>query len=311
MATFDAKGDSSRKTVQYVDVDNPQQPQQHIYDEKLDDNTNEEKKQTDQIINKNYISEHQNLKDADTNTHYVFFYGSCTPKSILEDQQCTPIESYAAIIPGYVRYFARYSWGWKGATASLRKATEFDKPYDSVSGWIAKITDDDLYAMDGREGHPYVYRREYVTAHIYLSMGNKTHIIELDNVYTYFIVKDIEWKVPPTYSYASSCCQTIQYFWKYNNQIVVRNNKYPIYEINEHGKASKMLIFDYFPNLNKTVLRHSSKFDGVKASQSLQHHWTEMRECIRCENETWVCFVDDIALFICDPCKKYFGIKEK
>ena len=276
---------------------------------------NEEKKSEDSI-KQDFNSEHNQLNDYnDKDTHYVFFYGSCSPEDIESANNVTAIEAYPAIIPGYVRYYSRYSYGRDGATASIRKATDLDKPYDSVSGWVAKISDYDLDVMDGREGHPYVYKRSIISAQIYLQFGGKnkhqTHVIKLDNVWTYF-AESIDWICPPSHSYSSLCVKTVTHFWKYNKQIVVRNNKYPLYEIDDKAQASKILIFDHFPELNKTVQKHSTKYDGILASQSEQcQQWRSKRECIRCQNPTWVCFVQDIALFICDKCKGHFGIKEE
>ena len=273
-----------------------------------------EEKQLHESIRQDFNSEHNELNEYnDEDTHYVFFYGSCSPKDIQTANNVTAIESYPAIIPGYVRYFARFSYGRDGGTASIRKATDSDKPYDAVTGWIAKISDDDLDIMDGREGHPYIYKRSYISAQIYLQFGNnKTHIVTLDNVWTYFVVDCLDWICPPSHSYSLLCVKTVQHFWKYNKEIVVRNNEYPLYQINDKGQASKILIFDYFPELNKTVQKHSTKYDGLLASQSEQcKQWRSKRQCIRCQNPTWVCFVDEIALFICDECKAHFGIKEE
>ena len=279
-------------------------------DDQIGDMAEEQKKISDDAPN--YISEHNNLKKCNSKTkHYVFFYGSCSPESISKDTGCTALESYAAILPGYVRYYARFSRARDGATASIRKATQFDKPYSAVSGWVAQISDNDLMRMDGREGHPYVYRREYVSVQLHLNIGDKTQAIQLDNVWTYFIVNCMDWIVPPSHAYTYLCCQTIQHFWQYDNPIIVRDRKCPLYEIDHQGRASKLLIFDFHKDCNRTVMRHSTKF-GHKASKSnIRPQWRSKRACIRCKSKTWVCFVQNIALFICDGCKKYFNVSEK
>eukprot|EP01083_Nonionella_stella_P133890 407200_1 len=255
-----------------------------------------------------YHSEHTMLKTDEETSHYVFFYGSCSPQNILQESGVMPLQSYAAIVPGYVRYFARFSHNRNGGTASIRKATDLDKPYNSVSGWVAKLSDVDLYSMDCREGHPVVYKREYVSVDVHLNISNTKHIIKVDNVWTYFVVDCTDWIVPPSHLYSNLCCLTIQHFWDYTNPIVIRNGKYPLYEIDNQGKATRLLIFDHFPKRTET---HKEKF-GVVASKSTHYEpWTTKRQCIRCSTKTWVCFVHNIALFICNSCIEYYQIVQK
>ena len=105
------------------------------------------------------------------------------------------------------------------------------------------------------------------------------------------------------------------------------------------GFATDILVFDSLKKKwnsknernDRIVYTHSARYDGLLASQSKTPQWCDKRQCIACENKTYVCFVkmplisndsndssgnnetndNYIALFICGGCKKKFNIVEK
>lgn len=102
------------------------------------------------------------------------------------------------MLPGYRRTFRGYSRKWGGGVATLVKA-----PRDTVFGWLANVTAQDLRLLDGYEGVPTSYVRKQVTA-----------LDEDDNpVVAVAYVAVSRTFHEPSRAYLEACAETIGSFW--------------------------------------------------------------------------------------------------
>ena len=257
----------------------------------------------------------ESSKKTDKKLHWIFFFGSCSPKSVKKDTHCNPLQLIPGIVKGYVRCWSGYSNKWNGATASIRK---YNKKYDSIygnncPGWIALFNNDDLNKMDIREGEGWVYDRIKIDVEI-IDDNQKTVTM---NVWTY-IKRDKKHVSSPSLAYKKACLETKIHFWnKTFNKMVIRNSFISLYMINKKtakiDSKKDLIVFDILKMKQMVLQTHEMKFNGIKMSESKIFKWNKKKwECIGCTNNADVSFVKCeliIPMFMCGKCQQKYGIK--
>lgn len=118
--------------------------------------------------------------------HFIFVYGSCMN---LKDLNRTTKAEFvsAATLYDYKLGFTRYSHNRKGGVADIIYSAG-----DYLEGVVFKV--DDLKAMDSREGHPHIYRRDKVRV-----LAHKASAwLE---VWTYEVVNKERYEIQPSDGY--------------------------------------------------------------------------------------------------------------
>lgn len=100
------------------------------------------------------------LNRVDPNERVLYFaFGSNMEKSQML-KRCPSAQEVEGkyTLDGYRLTFCGHSNKWGGGVATIIK-----ERFDIVLGRLFSLTWSDVYKLDGFEGHPYVYKRQYVT----------------------------------------------------------------------------------------------------------------------------------------------------